>query len=85
MGILARHKNPVARLMVVTENLPCLYVLLSNSLEIVFSLFHDDCDAKNFGSCLMTIDVDRLGHEHVSSLPADFAPLDFHSCLLPRV
>jgi hypothetical protein len=43
-----------------------LHALLSNYLEIVISLFHDDCDAKNFGSYFMTIAADRFSHEHVS-------------------
>jgi hypothetical protein len=47
-----------------------LLLLRSNSLEISTVLLHDNCDAKIFVSCLMTIDAGRFSNEHVSSRPA---------------
>ncbi|APO75806.1 hypothetical protein AM571_CH03004 [Rhizobium etli 8C-3] len=52
------------------DDIQALLLLQSNSLEISTALLHDNCDAKIFVSCLMTIDAGRFSNEHVSSRPA---------------
>jgi hypothetical protein len=50
--------------------MPVASDLLSNFLEIVTALFHDNCDMKLFVSYERRSMLDRFGHEHVSSYEA---------------